>query len=760
MNVDVNTNQLVKGLNLDSLLATSDTVPICLSNKSKENAHVSKNIDNDDRCESRTGNQYLVVTDKCDRQCIEHSTVEVDECAQRSQRAVSSNSILSSMNNDQTLRKNSQETSVSSKENVNPSFNKSDSSPVEKTSNWRQDNWNSIHCEGKAATDDDNFKIKNIKSKKSKALSSLFGDDSCDNEVISYETEVPCRKDEDSHIARDKKSNSKSRESVSKKSLNAVHIDSISSEGIGLSPPLLLKGCDTLKYEEQFPKEEIDDTTLPQTFCSVIENDSTTKSVGIGRKSKHNHHEVHVKSIDLFSNTNPADKNKIQERKPPLDLYSLFGDKTETEGVKSKSKSSKHGTESSHSTKKSVSKDRRHDQGKAASCKDKSHKDKYEGSEDSYKNDSNMSEDNDFMTRHSQHLVLDSKDKSHKDHKDKHKGNTSSEGSDRSEYSKSGDKDLIRNHPQPLAMGNSKSKESHTNVVAKKHASLEVNVPHMENAKLIEAKFKQNWLLGSKSSHDKTKGKKIPLEAAADDEGTVKKGHSMVSDLFGDITDICSTDSSDTGMKNVEQQEKFGLEGKNDWMECIKSFGKFYKEYGDIGNVAKKCKQIQEEKPKHQISEYDVVQIEKKNYKRGGLADIKINHEFKMQKNQEIAVTKDTEKLDCLKPIETKSSALASSSKQKAAPGDTKRDDLRPKPQKSSLEVKVVEEVKKWLDPYYRDKSVTKDEYKQIVAKCVKKVVTAECGDIIESEKMRGLVDGYVVLYKHRRTKLQQSSAN
>lgn len=38
--------------------------------------------------------------------------------------------------------------------------------------------------------------------------------------------------------------------------------------------------------------------------------------------------------------------------------------------------------------------------------------------------------------------------------------------------------------------------------------------------------------------------------------------------------------------------------------------------------------------------------------------------------------------------------------------------------------MKVVEEVKKWLDPYYREKSVTKDEYKQIVRKCVNKVGT------------------------------------
>lgn len=34
----------------------------------------------------------------------------------------------------------------------------------------------------------------------------------------------------------------------------------------------------------------------------------------------------------------------------------------------------------------------------------------------------------------------------------------------------------------------------------------------------------------------------------------------------------------------------------------------------------------------------------------------------------------------------------------------------------------MVTEVKKWLDPHYRDKSITKEEYKEIVAKCVSKV--------------------------------------
>lgn len=78
----------------------------------------------------------------------------------------------------------------------------------------------------------------------------------------------------------------------------------------------------------------------------------------------------------------------------------------------------------------------------------------------------------------------------------------------------------------------------------------------------------------------------------------------------------------------------------------------------------------------------------------------------------------------------------------------------RIKQQKALLEARVVEEVKKSLDPFYRSKSITKDEYKQIVAKCVKKVVKAECGDVIEPEKMHTLVLGYIKVFKHRQMKL------
>lgn len=115
---------------------------------------------------------------------------------------------------------------------------------------------------------------------------------------------------------------------------------------------------------------------------------------------------------------------------------------------------------------------------------------------------------------------------------------------------------------------------------------------------------------------------------------------------------------------------------------------------------------------------------------------------------------------DPVNKTESKSLVVAASSLQSTSHSSDRREkkdsgDSHAKQVKASLELKVVTEVKKWLDPYYRDKSITKEEYKEIVAKCVSKVVSAECGDVIESEKMHSLVAGYVKLYRHRRAKLQ-----
>ncbi|KAK8381998.1 hypothetical protein O3P69_015177 [Scylla paramamosain] len=134
-------------------------------------------------------------------------------------------------------------------------------------------------------------------------------------------------------------------------------------------------------------------------------------------------------------------------------------------------------------------------------------------------------------------------------------------------------------------------------------------------------------------------------------------------------------------------------------------------------------------------------------------------HNSKKRKSSSNPGGKIQREKDQVNKTESKSLVAAASSLQSTSHSSDRREkkdggDSHAK-LKASLELKVVTEVKKWLDPHYRDKSITKEEYKEIVAKCVSKVVSAECGDVIESEKMHSLVEGYVKLYRHRRAKLQ-----
>ncbi|XP_045137261.1 NK-tumor recognition protein-like [Portunus trituberculatus] len=136
------------------------------------------------------------------------------------------------------------------------------------------------------------------------------------------------------------------------------------------------------------------------------------------------------------------------------------------------------------------------------------------------------------------------------------------------------------------------------------------------------------------------------------------------------------------------------------------------------------------------------------------------HHNNKKKKSSSYPAGKIQREKDPVCKTESKSLVAATSSLQSTTHSSDRREkkdggDSHAKQLKASLELKVVAEVKKWLDPHYRDKSITKEEYKEIVAKCVSKVVSAECGDVIESEKMHSLVEGYVKLYRHRRAKLQ-----
>merc|ERR1712061_986545 len=63
---------------------------------------------------------------------------------------------------------------------------------------------------------------------------------------------------------------------------------------------------------------------------------------------------------------------------------------------------------------------------------------------------------------------------------------------------------------------------------------------------------------------------------------------------------------------------------------------------------------------------------------------------------------------------------------------------------------RIVEEIKMVLKPFYNKKKINKDDYKEILRKCVPKVCHSKKGDI-NPTKIQKLVKGYVRKYHHSR---------
>lgn len=66
---------------------------------------------------------------------------------------------------------------------------------------------------------------------------------------------------------------------------------------------------------------------------------------------------------------------------------------------------------------------------------------------------------------------------------------------------------------------------------------------------------------------------------------------------------------------------------------------------------------------------------------------------------------------------------------------------------------RIVEEIKTVLKPYYNRKKINKEDYKDILRKCVPKVCHSKNGDI-NPTKIQKLVKGYVRKYHHSRKKI------
>ncbi|OXB61740.1 hypothetical protein ASZ78_016926 [Callipepla squamata] len=72
--------------------------------------------------------------------------------------------------------------------------------------------------------------------------------------------------------------------------------------------------------------------------------------------------------------------------------------------------------------------------------------------------------------------------------------------------------------------------------------------------------------------------------------------------------------------------------------------------------------------------------------------------------------------------------------------------------QKLLIQEKAAQEVKLAIKPFYQNKDITKEEYKEIVRKAVDKVCHSKSGEV-NSAKVANLVRAYVDKYKHSRKK-------
>jgi len=75
---------------------------------------------------------------------------------------------------------------------------------------------------------------------------------------------------------------------------------------------------------------------------------------------------------------------------------------------------------------------------------------------------------------------------------------------------------------------------------------------------------------------------------------------------------------------------------------------------------------------------------------------------------------------------------------------------------KLQIQERAVNEVKTAIKPYYQNKDITKDEYKEIVRKAVEKVCHSKSGEV-NADKVANLVKAYVDKYKHSRSKADKS---
>lgn len=208
-------------------------------------------------------------------------------------------------------------------------------------------------------------------------------------------------------------------------------------------------------------------------------------------------------------------------------------------------------------------------------------------------------------------------------------------------------------------------------------------------------------------------------------------------DVMLDSLDYVKTERSEESGASVKQ-EKEGEEGEGEEGKSEQ-----------ISAVAKS--KTQGKRVTWNIQEPEGPQPEKKSASKLSLYKLKLKQEGARRPSS----TGQTSSQDITAAVSkpSKRRAVGTSSRSDGEQGEAEEGDLMGKDQylkKLHMQERAIEEVKLAIKPFYQNRDINKDEYKEILRKAVQKVCHSKSGEI-NPVKVGNLVKAYVDKFKHAR---------
>ncbi|KAI4825354.1 hypothetical protein KUCAC02_021039 [Chaenocephalus aceratus] len=207
----------------------------------------------------------------------------------------------------------------------------------------------------------------------------------------------------------------------------------------------------------------------------------------------------------------------------------------------------------------------------------------------------------------------------------------------------------------------------------------------------------------------------------------------VMLDSLDYVKSECSEESGASVKQEKEGEGEEGEEGKSE----------------QISTVAKS--KTQGKRVTWNIQEPEGPQPEQKSASKLSLYKLKLKQEGARRPSS----TGQTSSQDITAAVSkpSKRGALGTSSRSDGEQGEAEEGDLMGKDQylkKLHMQERAIEEVKLAIKPFYQNRDIDKDEYKEILRKAVQKVCHSKSGEI-NPVKVGNLVKAYVDKFKHAR---------